>query len=88
VPVDNGLRSTRGVVACLTPAVDGKTRLVLDDVKSDRERNPVAWTPAAPFTWKEFDLAELKDQRLSERELAQIGENLLLRLLALHGHIK
>jgi hypothetical protein len=61
---------------------------VLDDVESDRESNPVAWTPAALFTWKEFSLAELKDRKLSERELAQIGENLLLRLLALHGHIK
>jgi hypothetical protein len=88
VPVDNGLRSTRGVVACLTPEVDGETRLVFDDVESDRESRPVAWTPAALFTWKEFNLAELKDQKLSERELAQIGENLLLRLLALNGHIK
>ena len=88
MPVDDGLRSTQGVVACLTPVVEGKTRLVFDDVVSDREIQPREWTPAALFTWKELDFAQLKDMKLSERELARIGENLLLRLLARQGHIK
>ena len=88
MPVDDGIRSTHGVVACLTPAAGGKTRLIFDDVTSDRESKPTAWTPRVLFTWKELDIAQLKDLKLSERELAQIGENLLLRLLALQGDIE
>jgi hypothetical protein len=87
MPVDNGLRSTTGVVACLTRVADGKTRLVFDDVKSDSESKPTKWTPTVLFTWKELDFAQLKDLKLNERELAQIGENLLIRLLALRGSI-
>ena len=88
MPVDDGLRSLHGVVACLTPVVGGKVRLVFDDAKSDRESKPLVWTPTALFTWKEIDFAQVKDLKLSERELAEIGENLLIRLLALQGSIK
>ena len=86
--VDDGLRSTYGVVARLTPVVDGKTHLVFDDVTSDHERNPIAWRQTAPYTRKELDFAELKDLKLGEPELARIGENLLIRLLALQGAVK
>ena len=88
MPVDAGVRSATGVVACLTPIADGKTRLVFDDVKSDRQSRPTAWTPTALFTWREFDFAQLQDLKLSESELARIGENLLIRLLALQGSIR
>jgi hypothetical protein len=87
MPVDDGLRSIHGVVACLTPVVDGKTRLVFDDARADQDRNPTSWAPTAVFTWKELDFAELKELKLSKRELAQVGENLLIRLLALQGAI-
>jgi hypothetical protein len=86
--VDDGLRSTYGVVARLTPVIDGKTHLVFDDVTSDRKSNPTAWTQTALYTRKELDFAELKDLKLGERELARIGENLLIRLLALQGAVK
>jgi len=85
---DTRVRSATGVVACLTPIVDGKTRLVFDDVRSDRESKPTAWTPTALFTWKELDFAQLQKLQFNERELAQIGENLLIRLLALQGSIR
>lgn len=88
MPVDDRLRSTHGVVACLTSVVDGKTHLVFDDVRSDRKSNPLAWTPTALYTRKELDFARLRDLKLSEPELARIGENLLIRLLALQGAIK
>ena len=88
MPVDDGLRAATGVVACLTSVDDGKTRLIFDDAQADRERSPTAWAPTALFTWKELDFAQLKDLKLSERELAQIGENLLIRLLALQGSIR
>jgi hypothetical protein len=83
MPVDDGVRSTKGVVASLAPIANGKLRLVFDDAESDRESRPTAWTPMALFSSKEFDAARLENAKLSERELAQIGENLLVRLLAL-----
>jgi hypothetical protein len=83
MPLDDGVRSSTGVVASLAPTANGKMRLVFDDAESDRESNPTAWTPRALFSSKEFDAVQLRSLKLSESELARIGENLLIRLLAL-----
>jgi len=40
MPVDDGIRSSTGVVASLAQTANGKMRLVLDDAESDRERKP------------------------------------------------
>ena len=88
MPVDDGIRSSTGVVASLAQTANGKMRLVLDDAESDRERKPTTWTPRALFSSKEFDGAQLRSLKLSENELARIGENLLIRLLALGESVR
>jgi len=45
-------------------------------------------TPRALFSSKEFDGAQLRSLKLSENELARIGENLLIRLLALGESVR
>jgi hypothetical protein len=85
---DDGVRSGVGVIACLRPAGKGQTRLVFDDAKSDHPNNPGAWKPERLFTWNQYNSEQLKELQLTEKEFAQIGENLVMRLLALQRQLK
>jgi len=59
--------------------------LVLDDIKNESgcERGP--WAHHVLYTFKDYDAADIMDQKLSEKELADIGFSLLVRLGVLHG---
>ena len=85
---DDRVRSQVGVIACLRIAGNGITRLVFDDAKSDTPNKPASWKPEALFTWKQYDSEKLKGMKLTEKEYAEIGETLLIRLLALSGEVK
>jgi hypothetical protein len=84
--VDDRIRSKNGVVICLRDMGDGTSRLFLDDVRADGERNPLNWgyeyfytfTPALPNT-------ELEAMDLPTDQFQQIGEAIVARLLALNG---
>ena len=85
--IDDGIRARKGVVACLRFLKSGKVRLILDDVSTDNEVNPKKWKHDIFYTWNEYDLEKLKDLKLPEKEMAKIGENLILRLLAINKEI-
>jgi hypothetical protein len=64
------------------------TRLVFDDATSDTPERPTKWIPQTLFTWNEYDSKKLNEVKLSQRELAEIGENLVIRLLVLNRKLK
>ena len=82
---DGGVRALVGVIACLRTAGNGITHLVFDDAKSDTANKPTSWKPEALFTWNQYDSEKLRGMKLTEKEYAGIGENLVMRLLALSG---
>ena len=84
--VDDGKRANSGVVCSLLELEDGKYRLVLDDVSNSQETTKGTWRHEVVFTWKEYDKNEIEDYELSEKELAEIGFNLLARLVAHKSH--
>lgn len=85
---DDGIRSRVGLIVCLRSVSDVTTRLVFDDAKSDTPKRPAKWKPRTLFTWNEYDSKRLNEMKLSKREYAEIGENLVMRLLALNGNLK
>jgi hypothetical protein len=86
--VDDTIRSTVGVVACLRDVGNGASRLTFDDVSGDRTNNPVAWTFTTFFTAQDYENGALEQMGLSAAEYQTIGENLVARLLALNGRAK
>jgi hypothetical protein len=85
---DDGVRSRVGVIACLRTAGNGITHLVFDDAKSDTPNKPASWKPETLFTWNQYDSEKLRGMKLTEQEYAEIGENLVMRLLVLSGELK
>jgi hypothetical protein len=83
---DDGVRTNSGVVCSLRELPGGKFRLVLDDVSNPKNSTKGAWNHEIVFTWKDYDKKELEEHNLSEKELADIGFNLLARLLAHKSH--
>jgi hypothetical protein len=79
---DDGIRARRGVVACVRELADGRVGLIFDDVEADSAVRPTTWQPIAFFTSTQLDAAKLKNLELSEKQLAEIGFNLLARLRA------
>lgn len=83
---DDGIRSKKGVVACLRDMGDGTSRLFFDDVASDQENSPSAWAHDYFFTFTPgLGNAELDAMELSSDQFEQIGIALVARLLALNG---
>lgn len=73
-----------GVVARME--FNGDTcRLVFEDVSAGPKS--ASWRHERPYTSKEFERARLIDLKLTKDELAQIGENLVIRLLELSGKL-
>ncbi len=71
-----------GVVATLKRAESGRIRLTLDDVSHQPSIGVTAWRHDRLFTYKDFDAESLRLMKLSREDLALIGENLVIRLLA------
>ena len=63
---DNGMHGSSGVVFSLVESTPGKLRLVADDEKNEggSERGP--WTHHVLYTFKDYDAADIKNQKLSE----------------------
>jgi hypothetical protein len=86
---DDKIRSKHGVVVCLRDMENGTSRLFFDDVKADREVNPVNWEHDYFFTFTpELANAEVESMSLSDNQLKQIGVAVVARLLALNGRVK
>jgi len=71
-----------GVVATLRHAGPGRVRLTFDDVSHQPGVGTIAWRHESLFTHKDFDAESFRSLKLSRDELALIGENLLIRLVA------
>jgi hypothetical protein len=85
--VDDGIRSNKGVICSLRKTDVDTFRLVLDDVTSEKIKTSAQWTHECLFTWKDFDKRQITDLKVSQKDLAEIGFNILARLVAL-GNIK
>lgn len=75
-----------GVVSYLCDHDDGSIRLIMDDVRGSSE-NPVQWDQICLFTHFDFDAQKLNSLQLSQEEYARIGENIILRVLALMNRV-
>lgn len=65
-----------------------ETRLTFDDIETDLSVNPTTWSKTVLHTYHVYPSDDLEVMSLSKEQYAEIGENLLLRLLALNGRLK
>jgi len=84
---DDSMRTPKAVVACLRDNGDGTSKLIFDEVDGDSINNPIEWSFACFYTWRDYDTRSLDEMKLSDREYQMIGENLIAGLLALNGRI-
>ena len=87
--LDDKIRTSKGVVACLRDMGNGTSRLFLDDVVADKEANPINWSHEYFCTFTpELSNSELESMNLSAEQFEQIGVAVVARLLALNGRDK
>ena len=78
----------KGVTAYLSEENDNKINLILNDVvATSNDKNP-DWKHDVHFTSNGYDFNALKELSLTEQQYADIGKNLVIRLLVLSGSIK
>ena len=83
---DDGTRGTSGVVLSLVEGQQGELRLVLDDVQNESGSGCGPWRHHTLFTFKSYSQESIGHLDLSEKELADIGFQVLARLGALREH--
>jgi hypothetical protein len=86
--MDDEVRPALGVVVSLMDRGDGRSRLILDDVRSRTPQRTTAWGFDAFYTQKSHNNADLDDMALTDEEYRDIGVALVVRLLALNGRVK
>lgn len=84
---DDGTRAAKGVVACLRGRDDGTSDLVFNDVRADHPENPVNWESYRFYTLKNLSDDQLDSLSLTADQYRELGESLVIRLLALNGRI-
>ena len=77
-----------GVVAYLQKECDDKLRLIFNDVVATSNTDSPDWRHSVLFTSNLYDSESLQQCSLSKEQLAEIGENLVMRLLAIGGFQK
>ncbi len=85
---DDGTRPSFGVVVSLLNQGDGRSRLIMDDVRSQSPVRATAWDFDAFYTHNAHDNAALDDMALTDEEYRGIGIALAARMLALNGRVK
>jgi hypothetical protein len=83
--MDNETRPKRAVVMSLLDEGDGRSRLLMDDVRS---KGPSTWMFDAFFTQKTFDNRCLDSMALTDDDYRDIGIAVVARLLAVNGRTK
>ena len=76
----------KGVVVYMEE-IGNEVRLVLDDVDTKSRPRPDQWDRVVAFTANKYDARPFITQSLSKEQYAMIGENLVIRLLALNRKI-
>lgn len=72
----------KGVVTYLEEIDERVLRLVMNDVSSSSKSENI-WTREMLFTQNDYDAGSLSDLSLSQEQSAEIGENLVMRLMAI-----
>jgi hypothetical protein len=83
--MDNETRPKRGIVVSLLDQGDGRSRLVMDDVRS---KGASTWMFDAFFTQKTLDNVCLDSMALTDDDYRDIGIAAVARLLAVNGRTK
>ena len=71
-----------GVTAFIQKQKDGTYRLILNDVVASSDTDAPDWKHSILFTYNNYDSASLKDMSLSQEQFADIGQNIIARLIA------
>jgi hypothetical protein len=78
----------KGVAAFIKDEEDGSIRLVFNDVEALSAGDGPNWKHIDVFTAATYDAKSFKELSLSKEQFAQIGENLVIRLLSVGGHFR
>lgn len=84
---DDGQRPPVGVIVTLRDLGGGKSRVTLDDVKSDSTHRETRWTFDVFYTHKDLDTAAVDSMHLPSAEYEGLGVAIMARLLALSGRL-
>ena len=80
---DDGVRPPVGVIVTLLDLGGGKSRVTLDEVKSDSTRRETRWTFDGFYTHKDLETAAVNSMELPSAEYEGLGTAIMARLLAL-----
>ena len=81
-------KKRHGIVVFLDESSKGNLALVLDTVEKTEKGNPAEWVVQRNFTRHEYPAEMMERFQLTQRELADIGEALMIWLLSKDGHLK
>lgn len=73
-----------GLAVSLSKEENGCSRLIIDDIYRQLGMDTTGWAHGNLFTQIELKSSALESLSLDKDKLAQIGENILIRLLALN----
>ena len=86
---DDKIRSKYGLNVCLRDMGNGTSRIFIDDVKSDKQENPINWHYDCFYTFTpELENGAVDEMKLTDEEFQNIGAAVVARLLALSGRVK
>jgi hypothetical protein len=86
---DDKIRRKEGLAVCLRDMGNGKSRIFMDDVKSDKQELPVSWQHHSFYTFTpELDNEALESMQLTDDQFQNIGAAVVARLLAINGRVK
>jgi hypothetical protein len=86
--IDDGKRPSLGVVVSLLDLGDGQSRLIMDDVRSQRPVRETTWNFDVFYTHQLHGNPALDEMALSDDTYRDIGVALVARLLALNKRVK
>lgn len=78
----------KGVSIHIKTNKKNEIRLIINDIASTSTSDTPDWKYNALFTNNDYDAKAFKEMSLSTEQYAEIGENIILRLLALNNLLK
>jgi len=86
---DDKVRTGNGLAVCLRDMGNGKSRLFIDDITSNKNENPIDWSFETFYTFTpEIDNLSIDQMELTDNQFMKIGEMVVARLLAQSGRVK
>ena len=77
------------MAVCLRDMGNGTSRILMDDVKSDKQELPINWQYDYFYTFTpEPDNEALENMQLTDEQFQKIGAAVVARLLAINGRVK